>query len=455
MNTNDNRQFEQLGSYITDAMQQYHVPGVAVGVQHEGREYTAGFGVTNVKHPLPVNGDTLFQIGSTTKTFTATTAMRLVELSKLDLDMPVRHYLPDFRMADPDVTARVTTRHLLTHVGGWLGDYFDDLGNGDDALALYVARMAELPQLTPLGTVWSYNNAAFSLAGRVIEAVSGQTYEAALTELVLKPLGLNDSFIMPTDVMTHRFASGHIVRDEKPVIATPWPLARSAHAAGALSSTAKDQLRYARFHMGDGRVENGTRVLKPESMQQMQTRITDATLGEVMGLSWFLRDADGTRIVRHGGATNGQLSAFLFAPARGFALTLLTNSDTGAELNRSVTSWALEQYLGIAEPAQPHLSSSEAELAPYAGQYTTRLNETDLYVRDGQLMMQLTPKGGFPYKDSPPNPAPPPTRLAFIDADRVVALDAPSTGVQGEFLRDPEGRIEWFRFGSRIKRRVE
>ena len=455
MNTNDNRQFEQLGSYITDAMQQYHVPGVAVGVQHEGREYTAGFGVTNVKHPLPVDGDTLFQIGSTTKTFTATTAMRLVELSKLDLDTPVRHYLPDFRMADPDVTARVTTRHLLTHVGGWLGDYFDDLGNGDDALALYVARMAELPQLTPLGTVWSYNNAAFSLAGRVIEAVSGQTYEAALTDLVLKPLGLNDSFIMPTDVMTHRFASGHIVRDEKPVIASPWPLARSAHAAGALASTAKDQLRYARFHMGDGSAENGTRVLKPESIQQMQTRITDASLGEVMGLSWFLRDADGTRIVRHGGATNGQLSAFLFAPARGFALTLLTNSDTGAELNRRVTSWALEQYQGIAEPAQPHLSSSEAELAPYAGQYTTRLNETDLYVRDGQLMMQLTPKGGFPFKDSPPNPAPPPTRLAFIDTDRVVALDAPSTGVQGEFLRDPEGRIEWFRFGSRIKRRVE
>jgi len=455
MNTKNNGLFEQFGAYITDAMKQYNVPGVGVGVQHEGREYTAGFGVTNVKHPLQVDGDTLFQIGSTTKTFTATTAMRLVEMGKLDLDTPVRQYVPDFRMADPDVTARVTTRHLLTHVGGWLGDYFDDLGNGDDALAKYVARMAELPQLTPLGTIWSYNNAAFGLAGRVIEAVCGQTYEATLTELVLKPLGLNHSFIMPTDVMTHRFASGHIVRDEKPVIATPWPLARSAHAAGALASTAKDQLCYARFHMGDGRAENGTRLLKPESIKQMQTRITDAPLGEAMGLSWFLRDADGTRIVRHGGATNGQLSAFLFAPARGFALTLLTNSDTGAELNRSVTSWALEHYLGYAEPAQPHIGHSEAELAPYAGHYTTRLNETELYVQDGQLTMQLTPKGGFPYKDSPPNPSPPPTRLAFVGADRVVALDAPSTGLQGEFLRGPEGRIEWFRFGSRIKRRVE
>jgi len=206
--------------------------------------------------------------------------------------------------------------------------------------------------------------------------------------------------------------------------------------------------------MGDGTAEDGTRVLKPESIKQMQTRITAAPLGEAMGLSWFLRDEDGTRIVGHGGGTNGQLSEFLFAPARGFALTLLTNSNSGAELNRSVTSWALEQFRGIAKPAQPHISRREAELAPYAGHYTTAMNETELYVQQGQLMMQVTPKGGFPYKDSPPNPTPPPTRLAFIDADRVVALDAPSTGSQGEFLRNAEGRIEWFRFGSRIKRRV-
>ena len=455
MTVNDITLFKELGATVTDAMQQYHVPGVAVGVQHEGHEHTAGFGVTTVKHPLQVDGDTLFQIGSTTKTFTATLVMRLVEMGKLELNAPIRQYLPDFHMAHPDVAARVTTRHLLTHVAGWLGDYFDDLGNGDDALALYVERMAELPQLTPLGAVWSYNNAAFGLAGRVIEAVSGQTYEAALSELILKPLGLNDSFIMPADVMTRRFATGHIVRDGEPVIATPWQLARSAHAAGGLAATAKDQLRYARFHMGDGRAEDGTRVLKAESLKQMQMRITEAALGEQMGLSWFMHDANGTRIVRHGGATNGQLSAFMFTPERGFALTLLTNSDTGAELNRSVTAWVLEHYLGIVEPAQPHMSRSETELASYAGNYTAALNHTELSIKDGQLMMQLTPKGGFPYKDSPANPTPPPTRLAFIETDRVVALDAPSTGVQGEFLRDPDGRIEWFRFGSRIKRRAE
>ena len=455
MTVNDITLFKELGATVTDAMQQYHVPGVAVGVQHEGHEHTAGFGVTNVKHPLQVDGDTLFQIGSTTKTFTATLVMRLVEMGKLELNAPIRQYLPDFHMAHPDVAARVTTRHLLTHVAGWLGDYFDDLGNGDDALALYVERMAELPQLTPLGAVWSYNNAAFGLAGRVIEAVSGQTYEAALSELILKPLGLNDSFIMPADVMTRRFATGHIVRDGEPVIATPWPLARSAHAAGALASTPKDLLRYARFHMGGGKAEDGTPVLKPESIKQMQTRFTDAALGEEMGLSWFMRNADGIRIVRHDGGTNGQLSTFMFAPSRGFALAILTNSDTGNGLNRSVTAWALEQYLGIAEPAKPHIDHTVSELAPYAGHYTTALNETELYVRDGQLMMQLTPKGGFPYKHSPANPTPPPTRLAFVDADRVVALDAPSTGTQGEFLRDPEGRIAWFRYGSRIKQRVD
>ena len=87
--------------------------------------------------------------------------MRLVESGVLDLDAPIRNYLPDFRMRDADVTARVTMRHLMTHTGGWEGDYFLDTGDGDDALERYVAAMAELPQLTPLGTQWSYNNAAF------------------------------------------------------------------------------------------------------------------------------------------------------------------------------------------------------------------------------------------------------------------------------------------------------
>ncbi|HTP09807.1 MAG TPA: serine hydrolase domain-containing protein, partial [Anaerolineae bacterium] len=160
--------FENLSTEITAGMQRIPIPGLAVGVWHDGVEQTAGFGVTSVENPLPVTPDTLFQVGSISKTFTATALMMLREAGKIDLDTPVRAYLPDFRLSDEDVAARVTIRHLLTHTGGWLGDYFNDFGFGDDAQIKMLNEIAKLPQFTPLGEVWSYCNTGFNIAGRLI-----------------------------------------------------------------------------------------------------------------------------------------------------------------------------------------------------------------------------------------------------------------------------------------------
>lgn len=107
--------FRRLREVISDSMRKLGIPGVAVGVISDDQEFSAGFGVTNVDHPLPVDADTLFQVGSTTKTFTGTAVMRLVEMGKLALDEPVRTYLPDFAVRNPDASARVTIRHLLIH----------------------------------------------------------------------------------------------------------------------------------------------------------------------------------------------------------------------------------------------------------------------------------------------------------------------------------------------------
>src|SRR5918992_4006083 len=142
-------------------MDEFGVPGVAVGLRHGEDEDYAGFGVTSVEHPLDVDGDTLFQIGSISKTFTATAAMSLVEQGRLDLDEPVRTYLPDLRLADAAAAAGATMRHLLSHTGGWVGDYFDTIGRGEDALAQMVERLDMLEEVTPLGETWSYNNAGF------------------------------------------------------------------------------------------------------------------------------------------------------------------------------------------------------------------------------------------------------------------------------------------------------
>src|SRR5262245_43778504 len=248
--------FKKLCEQIVAAMQRIQVPGVAVGVVDGDAEHIAGFGVTSVDHPLLVDGDTLFQIGSTTKTVTGTVAMRLVEQGRLDLDAPIRTYLPELRLADETAAAQVTLRHLFSHTAGWVGDYFDDAGNGDDALAIVVARMADIRQIAPLGQGWSYNNAAFYLAGRLLEAVTGKPYEAAIPELVLGPLGMDMSYFFAADAITDRVAVGHLntfdAGANTPKVARPWALARVANPMGGIISTVKDQLRYARFHIGDG-----------------------------------------------------------------------------------------------------------------------------------------------------------------------------------------------------------
>ena len=438
--------FEELGDQIKHSMARYHVPGVAVGVLHEDRVHTAGFGVTNVDNPLAVDEHTRFQIGSITKTFVGTAVMRLVELGKLELDAPVRIYLPDLQLADEMVAARVTLRHLLNHTGGWAGDYFSDTGRGEDALARYVGELSLLPQLAPLGEVWAYNNSGFGIAGRVIEVVTGRTFEQALMELVLEPLGLPESHLFPEDVMTYRFVVGHFSGEETPEtqVAHPWALARSAHSAGGIVSNVCDLLRYARFHMGTGTAEDGTQLLSVDALADMQTPHIKANLGNQFGISWFINEIDGVRLIRHGGGTMGQVSELEIAPGRQFAFAILTNSNMGGALITESTKWILKNYLDVeeAEP-QPEPRSVE-QLEPYVGEYDAQLGTISLALENGELVARYVPKGGFPDKDSPPPPAPPPTRLAFTGPDQIIDLD-PHSGSRADFIRDQDGAIRWLR----------
>jgi CubicO group peptidase (beta-lactamase class C family) len=447
------QRFARLDTRIQEEMARLGVPGVAVGVLAEGQEHVAGFGVTSSENPLPVDGDTLFQIGSTTKTFTATVAMRLVEQGKLDLDAPLRTYLPELRLADETAAAGVTLRHCFTHTGGWLGDYFDDTGMGGDALAKIVERMVNLPQLTPLGAIWAYNNSGFYLAGRTLEVVAGKPYEAVARELVLAPLGLERSFYFPWEVMTYRFAAGHSVRRDPPRVEHVWHLPRAANAAGGIASSARDQLRYARFQMGDGTAPDGTRLLSPESMRLMQTPQVEAGNGtDHMGIAWMLAHVGDVRIVRHGGGTNGQISAFLMVPARQFALTVLTNADRGGELNTVVTKWALREFLGAQEPEPTPLALTPEQLASYAGRYVGHMDDLELQVQGDGLLLVEHPKRGFPDPDDIP-PAAPPMRASLVAPDRALVTDEPMAGSQADFLRGPDGAIVWFRAGGRVYRR--
>ena len=446
--------FRDLCDEVVAAMARFGVPGAAVGVLRDGVAYAAGFGITNVAAPVAVDDHTLFQIGSITKTFTGTAIMRLVEAGKLDLDASVRTYLPELRLRDEEVAARVTIRHLLNHTGGWLGDYFDDTGMGDDALAQIVARVAELPQWTPLGQYFSYNNAGFYLAGRIIEVITGQTYEAALQALVLDPLGMAESFFFAADCISRRVAVGHTVGETGATVARSWALPRAAHAVGGISASVRDVLTYARFQLGDGTTPDGTRLLTRDTLTTMQTATTPAGSGAgSVGLTWMVKDLAGVRTVRHTGGTNGQISVLLLVPARRFALTIVTNADQGSELHSAVVPGALRRFCGIdSAPPAPPARAADA-LVPYAGVYRGALNDIEITLAEATLSLQTRPKGGFPQRDTPPGATPPPTRIATYDDDTLIALDPPYTDGRGEFLRDKAGAIAWIRFGSRLARR--
>lgn len=450
MSDQDRSKWEKLQEVTESARQKHNVPGGVVGILQEGSVKATGFGVTNVDHPLDVTDQTLFQIGSITKTFTGTLIMKLVEDGKLDVDAKVQCYLPDFKVADADASESVTIRHLMNHTSGWFGDFFHDTGPGDDAAAKYVAEMADLEQLAPIGEVWSYNNAGFYLLGHIIESVTGQSYQDSLSELILEPLGLNSTYFDPGDVITHRFASGHN-GDE---VARPWPLPRAAYPAGGITCSVYDLLTYARFHMSDELLAEGNRLLHKDSLLKMQTPDVTVWNKEKWGLTWAVNDTYETRLVEHGGGTMGQITQLTLAPDRDFALAIFTNSSAGGGLIHDISTWILKEYLAIEITEAEPMEASVEQLTPIVGTYSRPFGDIHLGILGGRLIGQLIYKMGFPTKEIPPPPPPPPFTMGLVEEDRLMVLDGPNKSSKADIIRKSDGSIGWLRAG-RIHKRVE
>ena len=453
-----------LQEFVSEKAAELGVPGAIAGVLVDGQEHTAFHGVTSVENPLAVDASTLFQFGSTGKTYTATAVVRLVDQGLLDLDAPVRTYLPELRLQDEQAAAEVTVLQLLNHTAGWQGDAIVDTGDGDDALERYVTMMADLQQVSPLGSSVSYNNASLSLAGHVIARVTGGTFEKAVQDLLLDPLGMDMTFFRPADVISRRFAVGHTRHDDgRTTVARPWAMPRSAGPAGGMVANLADQLNWARFHLGDGTAPDGTRLLPAEllaRMQQPTVATPGSALGDAVGIGWLLTDMGGTLRVSHGGTTNGQHSDFHLVPSRGFAVTCLSNcGPTGPQLNHAVSAWAMEHFLGITEDKLVATPRSADELAEFAGDYETVAMTLVLTVKDGGLeaaaemkpetRAALTEAGEDTDVDSPPIP------LGLVaGTDQYVVTEGPAAGMRGYFTRGADGRVDGVHLGGRLASRV-
>jgi CubicO group peptidase (beta-lactamase class C family) len=337
-------------------------------------------------------------------------------------------------------------------MGGWVGDYFNDFGNGDDALAKMVKDVARLPQIQPLGTIWSYNNTGFNIASRLIEIVTKKPYEQAAQEMLFDPLGLTMSYFYPSDMLfTHRFVVGHQKVKGKVLVARPWAIGRAGNGVGGVVSTVRDLLKYARFHMSNGKKA----VISGKSLRLMRQPQVDAGPRGLMGITWFIREVGGLTIYAHGGATNGQQAYFFFIPDKDFACAILTNSDDGGILTSGIFNYALDLYFNVKSKPHQVIEVPAQQLKQFVGRYRIGTECFDVKVKGEHLMYHHIPLGGFPRPDTPPGPAMPPMRFLFYEKDKVIGLDEPYKDALGDFIRDEKGKLRFFRIGGRAHKKIK
>ena len=452
--------FEALASLVSDKMREYRIPGVALGIVENRTVTMRGFGVTSVEDPLPMTTHTVFPIASISKTIAATAMMRLVEQGLVNLHAPVRRYLPDFRVQDEAVSRDVTVWHLLTHTSGWEGQVAP-VDRGDETLKTFVAGLGTHMQLAPLGAAWSYNNAGFSIAGRVIETVTGRSINAAVRDLVFKPLGLEHAGTTAPEFLTWRFALGHFNRGENPP-ALQRPFAPSTSVtAGGVGLCISDLLAYAQFHLGDGTSKSGERLMTRATLDAMKTsQLRKQGNDDDIGIPWHLRKVGGVMTAAHGGTLGGHILLLELVPERGVAIGILTNASNGWRLIQDVERAALKSYAGATFSMNQAIAhrglletlplveplATQPDPAPYVGRYLRPMNTVVVRAENGRVLVQVRPNSGDPQPEMP---------VAFYGPDRAVVTDGPDKGQSIEFVRATDGTINWIRVTGRVAVRAD
>src|SRR5262249_52040693 len=204
---------------------------------------------------------------------------------------------------------------------------------GADALERYVAGMAMLPQLTPPGQVWHYNNAGFILAGHVLETLYGKPYEDAVQELILAPLGPDHTGFLTDTLVGHKVATSPTPVEGRPTVQPAyWAMKRTLHPTGGLISSARDQLRYARLHLGELGATGGQAVLSPTSIRAMRADLTlPGTMGSELdgiGVAWWMRsNSVGVPICDINGDWTAHQAGMRVAPDPALGVVVLPNGS--------------------------------------------------------------------------------------------------------------------------------
>ncbi|MEE1766770.1 serine hydrolase [Streptomyces sp. JV185] len=441
---------------------EHQVPGASIAVLADGEVIDHAAGVLNKATGVESTVDSLFQIGSITKVWTTTLIMQLVDEGRLDLDRPVRDYLPELALGDDKAAAAITVRQLTCHTAGFEGDVFTDTGPGDDAVEKLIATLSDVPQLFPPGERFSYNNAGYCVLGRIIEVLHGKCWDDCVRDHLFVPLGLTHAAAGPYDAIRYRAAIGHVTPKpgEEPVPAPIWALTRSNAPAGStLAMRPRDLLTFVRMHLNDGKADDGTQVLSPESLVAMREPQVEmpalGIMGTHWGLGWMLFGWEGGEVIGHDGGTIGQSAFLRVVPERNVAVALLTNGGQPLHVYQQVLGKLLDELAGVKLPAlpQPNPVDVQADLSRYVGAYSSMVADTVVTAEDGKLWIKRSPKGIFAQLSG----APPAKEelLPYLDDTFVANLpEAPGTYMAHAFVGDDgTGRAQFLHTG-RADRRV-
>ena len=363
----------KFDEYVRRVMQAFTVPGLSVAIVKDGKVVLArGYGVRRMGDPAPVDAHTRFGIASNTKLFTATALAILVEEGKVEWDKPVTNYLPAFAMSDPYVTHELTIRDLLVHRSG-LG-----LGAGDLLWwppSTYnrkeiARRIRYIPLSTSFRSAYAYDNVLYLVAGEVIEAVSGKSWEDFVRTRILAKVGMTDSDVRHSGATE----DGNVAGTHAEVNDTVRPVdpfaSDNTNPAGGIMSGAADMAKWMMVQLDSGRVADGSRLFSPASAKQLWREVTPTPTGEVppgmealahlrptvsgYALGLGVRDYRGHILRQHTGGLPGYLSKVAMIPDLRLGVAVLTNQESGLAFE-SIVDQVLDYYIGVKAPDYPGL----------------------------------------------------------------------------------------------------
>lgn len=440
-----------LDDNLADLITKHDVPAASVAVLADGEVSTAAAGILNLDTGVEATVDSVFQIGSITKLWTTTLIIQLVADGKVDLDRPVRDYLPEFKLADEEAAAVITPRQLLTHSSGFSGDAFTPTSRGDDAVELFVRDVLPgLAQEVPPGAGFSYNNSGFVVLGRIAEVLFGKPFHQLVRERIAVPLGLEHVATIADEALLYRAALGHVApKPGAPLQTAPvWSLVHAMAPAGSLlAMSARDLITFGRGYLDATLFDRATidRLWEPQ--------IDVPAIGgfaQHWGVGWMIFDVEGGPLYGHDGGTVGQSAFFRLVPEKGVAVALLTNGGSTGPLYDELVGHILRETAGVELATRPVPPERPVEISAelVAGRYTGVLVQATVSVQDGEFWVldeAVSDEARLVF------PEPRRTRFVALDATRLIAAEA-ERGMHEvlAFHEAVDGRAEYLFRGGRL-----